>query len=312
MTGVIPTAELAALVRAACRLDVEAFKPGNVSITAQGHGMTAADFLDSAEAISVPITAPGSSVGERVRLAVEATISRTGQNTNLGIVLMLAPLVKALQEQGGDYRTRLERVLDSMTVADTRAVFEAIRIAGPAGLGRSETDDVFESARRPLREVMAVAADRDQIAAQYAGGFELVFEHALPEYERIMGENTDSARAMVGLYLFLLENFLDSHVRRKHGDDVARAVRLQASEARREYLLNSGESREAVLVDLDRRWKSSGINPGTTADLSVATCFLRAALARESQDSKAGRPRAGRSWNSGAGDRVTHMCQRVC
>src|ERR1700722_20411726 len=79
----------------ACLAELEAPKPGNVHRFAPGHRMEVADFVLSAEASAAPIAAMGARVGIRVRAAVNATLEAVGQNTNLGIILLCAPLAAA-------------------------------------------------------------------------------------------------------------------------------------------------------------------------------------------------------------------------
>src|SRR5579863_834651 len=81
----------------ACLAELDAPKPGNVHRFAPGHGMSMVDFVRSAGASAGPITAKGARVGVRVRSAVEATLSAVGQNTNLGIILLCAPLAAAME-----------------------------------------------------------------------------------------------------------------------------------------------------------------------------------------------------------------------
>jgi triphosphoribosyl-dephospho-CoA synthase len=76
----------------ACLLDVLALKPGNVGVHGAGHGMQALDFLRSARAAAPAIAAEKASVGERIHAAIAATRAAAGVNTNLGIVLLAAPL----------------------------------------------------------------------------------------------------------------------------------------------------------------------------------------------------------------------------
>ena len=71
-------------------------------------------------------------------------------------------------------------MLDQTTVADAADVYEAIRLAAPGGLGEAKEQDVHEQPTLPLREVMALAADRDLIARQYANGFADVFDLGVP------------------------------------------------------------------------------------------------------------------------------------
>ncbi|MGE3771807.1 MAG: triphosphoribosyl-dephospho-CoA synthase, partial [Gammaproteobacteria bacterium] len=95
MPALLAPALVAACYRAACRYDVLAAKPGNVSVDSPGHGMQARDFLLSARASAPPLCAGARGVGEAVREAIAATWAAVGCNTNLGIVLLAAPLAQA-------------------------------------------------------------------------------------------------------------------------------------------------------------------------------------------------------------------------
>ncbi len=272
---------------AACRLDVQALKPGNVSMSSPGHGMRAEDFLDSAEASAEQIARPGPALGERIRLAVAATRRLTDCNTNLGIVLLCAPLAQAML----DYPeialpAAVRRVLLAAGIDDTEQVFAAIRLAAPGGLGDSERHDVREPARVPLIRAMAEAAGRDRIARQYATGYRDLFGLAAPRLAAARRAGFGELDAVTELFLFLLSRFPDSHVQRKFGE--ATALRV----LRRALRPVSGAPQpmcSASLQRFDRLLKRVRINPGTTADLTVATLFLerlRVAAARDSGDDR--------------------------
>src|SRR4051812_2096500 len=83
----------------ACALDVQARKAGNVSEASPGHRMHAGLFLQSAAAAAAPLCEPGASVGERIEAAVRATWRVAHCNTNLGIVLLCAPVIVAQQRR---------------------------------------------------------------------------------------------------------------------------------------------------------------------------------------------------------------------
>lgn len=263
-----------------CLDELQAPKPGNVSVYSAGHGMTAGQFLRSAEASAGPLCRPSSRVGARVLEATEASWATAGCNTNLGIVLLCAPLIKAAQHLGtagtqitaGKLQDAVCGVLAGLDLRDTEQVFEAIRLAAPGGLGQAPQHDVHARAQAPLRQVMAEAAGRDRVARQYACDFADVFGLGLPALQ--LAEATFGARKwqVVALYLALLAWVPDTHVQRKFGIEAALSVRDEAR-AVREVLLHKGASPEtlAVLRDFDARLKSGGINPGTTADLTVAT-----------------------------------------
>ena len=65
--------ELQRIFRWACGLDVQARKPGNVSLASAGHGMHAALFSASARASVEPLFRRGARGGERIEAAVTAT-----------------------------------------------------------------------------------------------------------------------------------------------------------------------------------------------------------------------------------------------
>ena len=100
MTGPLTQDQIETAYRAACRLEVRTLKPGNVHIFADGHRMTVEDFDRSTDVSAPHISDPTLPVGTRIRRAVEATFTAVGQNTNLGIVLLCAPLAAAAEKFG--------------------------------------------------------------------------------------------------------------------------------------------------------------------------------------------------------------------
>ncbi|WP_295390570.1 triphosphoribosyl-dephospho-CoA synthase [uncultured Thiodictyon sp.] len=273
---------IAAAYREASALELEALKPGNVHRQSAGHGMTVADFLLSAQVSAGPLTAPGLGLGERVYRAVVATREAVGCNTNLGIILLCAPLLQAALDPAapGGLRTRVAAVLQAADRADTQWLNQAIRLAAPAGLGRSARYDVAESATATPLEVMTLAAHRDLIARQYAECFKDLFERAVPLLERLQTRWQDPAWAAVGLYLDFLRRFPDTHIARKLGVDQALAVSRRAAPLA--AALNQAarpQPHRAALLTFDRELKNAGINPGTMADLTVA-CLLIPRLQR--------------------------------
>ena len=287
---------VAAAVWRACIEELEAPKPGNVSFASAGHGMTADDFVASARCTADVLGTPGLSLGERVLGAIEATRAATGCNTNLGIVLLCAPLAQAALDahRVRPLRAGLARVLEATTVEDTERVFAAIRLAEPAGLGESEHHDVRLPAAAPLLAVMREAEHRDRVARQYARCFEDIFGLGLAVLERSR-ERWPGPQAVVALYLAFLARFKDSHIERKLGTVAAQRVRLQALR-----LVESLEARESSEMDaeglarFDRGLKSRRINPGTSADLTVAT--LLADYLPHGGESRRGPAVAGRVW----------------
>jgi triphosphoribosyl-dephospho-CoA synthase len=266
--------------RRACALDVQARKPGNVSTASAGHGMQAGLFIASAAAATVPLCERGARVGTRIEAAMNATLAVAQCNTNLGILLLCAPLAAACEswspEDGVDHlRRELEQVLRRLDLDDARAAYRAIAAAHPGGLGAAPQQDVAEAPTIGLREAMALAADRDRIAHQYLSAHADVFELGVPSFAaRLQQAPTDPAAAMQQVFLEFLSAFPDSHIVRKHGDAVAHSVMAEATPWR--HRARSGERLDAdpAFAAWDESLKSRAINPGTSADLCVATAMV--------------------------------------
>ena len=265
-----------ALARAfieACVLDVSAIKPGNVGLYRSGHGMSARDFLLSAQVAAGAIADTRLGVGQRIHAAISATHAAVGCNTNLGIVLLCAPLALAAELSGGGLRQRIEQVLQKLDIADCELAYRAIRLAAPAGLGSSERHDVAQAPKVGLRTAMAEAAARDRIAAQYANGFADLWAIGLPALDAARARGWDWRSTTTAIYCAYLCAFADSHVVRKHGAAIAQTL-LTAAPLRCAEFFSRGAAARQGLLDWDAELKSSGVNPGSSADLTVATVFL--------------------------------------
>ena len=267
-------AAIGAALHKACRLDVVAFKPGNVSLCSPGHGMQAQDFLLSAQRAVPALCVTGRSVGERILSAVRATVAAVGCNTNLGIVLLLAPIAAAAA-RGGDFKAALHAVLGELDHEDTAHCYAAIRLANPAGLGRADEGDVHEPPAHDLLSAMQLAATRDSIARQYATVYNDLFACGVPVLVRQRSRWHSLAWATTACYLAFLARWPDSHVARKHGPEVAGALCIKAAEVAKalEACENPRSFAEALLA-FDSELKTRGVNPGTSADLTVASVAI--------------------------------------
>jgi triphosphoribosyl-dephospho-CoA synthase len=253
----------------ACAEELAAPKPGNVHVHAAGHRMTVLDFERSAVVSAPLLCRAGAPLGARIRDAAAATRAAVGQNTNLGILLLCGPLAMAAER-----RETVEAVIVASDLGDAQAVFDAIWIAQPGGLGSADRHDVHHPATVTLREAMAEAAERDSVARQWTNGFGDIFGLGMGEYEAALGRWADGSWASLAVYLTFLAAFPDSHVQRKHGSTVANAVQREARPVRDE--LTACADPALLLPHLlvwDTALKADGINPGTSADLSVATAF---------------------------------------
>jgi len=256
----------------ACIWEATARKPGNVHRLRDFADLTYVDFLASGAAIA-PILdqACGQSVGRTVLDAIRATRQVATTNSNLGIVLLLAPL--AAVPVGCDLRTGVADVLAALDVDDSRDVFEAIRLAQPGGLGKSDAQDVFAAPTLPLRDIMAIAAERDFIARQYANGFRDVFDVGVPAFTAAWSQLHDLEQAIIITHLRLLAVFPDSLIVRKHGLAAAEQTSRHAAQVLDAGWPEADTSRQA-LNDFDFWLQAAKLNPGTTADLVAACLFV--------------------------------------
>ncbi|ODN71363.1 triphosphoribosyl-dephospho-CoA synthase [Methylobrevis pamukkalensis] len=253
----------------ACQAELAAVKPGNVHVHAPGHRMTVADFETSARVAAPHIARRGATVGRRIRDAMTATVAAVGTNTNLGILLLAAPLAAAF-ERGGPLRASLSDVLAGLTVEDAVDAFAAIRLASPGGLGSASRHDVAAPPEVDLRAAMAEAAERDRIARQYVTVFEDVFEIGLPALGAARTRRLADEQATVATYLALAAAFPDTHVQRKFGAAVASRIQEEFAG----FAAGGAASDHEALLAFDTSLKARGINPGTSADLTVATLMV--------------------------------------
>jgi triphosphoribosyl-dephospho-CoA synthase len=269
-------ADVAAAGQLACLLEVSAPKPGNVSPERHFHDTRYEDFLASAVAIGPALSgASQHPLGTTIRTAVEATRRWTKSNTNLGIVLLLAPLAQAALRSGGTLRERLARVLAETTVADAAQVYAAIRHADPGGLGETPAEDVAETPTVTLREAMALAADRDAVAREYVTDFALTFEVGVPAIRAAREEGLAWTEVAVEAYLTVLASIPDTHIARKLGQAEAEAVSRRAREVRAAGGTRSATGLKALAaLDAELRDPRNRRNPGTTADLTCAALFV--------------------------------------
>jgi triphosphoribosyl-dephospho-CoA synthase len=272
-------AQIADAFRNACLDELDAPKPGNVHRFAAGHRMTASDFIRSADAAAVPLARTGARVGERILAAVEATFAAVGVNTNLGIILLCAPLAAAAERQSADLRAAVADVLTTLDVQDADLAFRAIARASPAGLGRVAQHDVSAPATITLKQAMAEAACRDRIARQYVSDFADLFELGEPTLAGMLSQGRDPRWATLAVYLAFLSAFPDSHIVRKHSAAIAEEIRQTASVFAKKFAsLQQPDEMLAELLAWDAALKERGVNPGTSADLTVATLFAHRLL----------------------------------
>jgi triphosphoribosyl-dephospho-CoA synthase len=270
--------EIAWAAQLACLFEVGADKPGNVSRNAGFEDARFEDFVASAVAIGPAFRKAGErTVGETTLAAVTATRRLVATNTNLGMVLLLAPLAKAASTAGGDgLRAELSHVLAALTVEDARLAYEAIRMASPGGLGRVGRHGVEnDTVEVTLLDAMQAARDRDAVAREYVTDFEITFGLGHPTLRRLWNEGWAASDAILATFLRILAEVPDTLIARKLGLGAAQEVSGRAAR-----ILEAGDFRgergraEVTRLGADLRDPGHRLNPGTTADLVAASLFV--------------------------------------
>ena len=262
---------LAGRVRLACEWEVRARKVGNVFPARPFADTTANDFLTSAkvagDAFEAVLRGDTPTVGELVLAAVRATRRVVTSNTNLGMLLLLAPLALAAEPR------YVAKVLFGLTIDDAAKVYEAIRLASPGGLGRADEQDVSATPTVTLREAMLLAANRDAIARQYQIGFLDVLEVGVPSLLAGRDKLGCVEAGIIHCQLELLARYPDTLIARKLGNNASADVLKRAVAVRDAGGLATTNGRESGR-ELDWYLRSNGnrLNPGATADL-VAACI---------------------------------------
>ncbi len=256
--------------------ELEALKPGNVSLYADGHDMTVRDFQKSAE-VSVPLLCKSTSgLGQRVQDSVRATQAAVGCNTNLGMLLLFAPIIMAAETEFKtieELRLSLESTLSSSTQHDADHIFEAISLAKPGGLGRVDSQDVNQKPTCSLLAAMQLAKERDSIALQYTNNFAEIFDFGLASI-KVFEKRWNSVKwSTVSCYLNFMSTMTDSHVERKFGREIAEKIKIKSGAIAKEFNKNPEKS-IGLLQDFDKELKIKNYNPGTSADLTAASLLV--------------------------------------
>lgn len=257
--------------------EINSLKPGNVSPYSEGHDMTVADFVKSAELSSPILCDPSLSVGERILDSVKITISEVGCNTNLGMLLLFAPLIRAAELGVESLHSNLGIVLHELDGKDTACIFAAITHANPGGLGESEKYDVTKklAGSITLQMAMTEARGRDLIAKQYVTDFVDIFSIGFGCIEDFAVRWNSVQWAAVACYMRFMEEFPDSHIRRKYGQEVAEQIKINAAPISSEFRdKDSPEEATEMLMKFDKALKQQGVNPGTSADLTAASLLV--------------------------------------
>ena len=232
-------------------------------------------FLKSAHAVSSVLMDSQLGLAQKIIRSVQVTQQVVSTNTNLGIILLCVPIVQAcIHLPNKTLQQSIQDEIEGLDIDDAQMILDAIRTAAPTGLGTSDAHDVFEPARVSVHEIMSYAKDKDLIARQYACGYTDIFGNGIDTIDKLSESGMNETEVVTAIFLHFLSEYPDSHIVRQHGSLVATEIQREATILFQEFQVSMMEN--AMLDQLllfDAEWKSREINPGTSADMTVATLF---------------------------------------
>ena len=266
-------------IKFVCDTEIKSLKPGNVHKYSKGHGMNIKDFLKSSLIISKCLTKNNLDLGKKILVSVNEIQNKIKKNTNLGIILMLSPIATIVQKEGviskEELLKKIKSLIKKQNIKNSIPIFKAISLTSPGGLGFSKKYDVNEPSNTNLYKAMEFAKEKDLIARQYCNGFKDIYKIGIPAYKIFYNKWGKVDWALTGVYLTFLKKFNDSHIVRNKGNKIATSIKKEAKKYY--FFLKNNKSLTKIkkkLLVFDKKLKSNGINPGTTADLTVATLLL--------------------------------------
>lgn len=259
-----------------CKKDIELIKPGNVNLLSPHKDTKAQDYLDSATLSSKELFNQNHSLGKRILESVKVTRSQVNVNTNLGIILLCAPVIQSYIDFNAlDLRDCIKKTLSATSVKDTHDLCAAINISSPGGLGDSDMYDTVSYPNASIKQIMDYSREYDRISYQYSHNFTDIFDFIIPKLEFLNQRYKSLDISLSLLFIEILAKIPDSHISRKFGDKIAKKTSNNAYDLLKildrehdpDYLAKA-------LNNLDYEYKKKGINPGTTADLLVASLMI--------------------------------------
>ena len=284
-------------------LEVSSYpKPGNIHRTADFKKTRYEHFLASAVAVAPHFKLAAErgmmlstgkagldqiNIGEIIKDAVENVDEwQHGENTILGTIILLTPIAVAagmtLAENSfsiNKLREKIRIIVESTTPADAVAVYDAIEIAKPGGLGKAPKLDVTDSASKQkileeevsLFDVFKIASKYDSITYEWINNYPITFDLGYPYLIQQLEKTKDVNTATVHTFLKILAEIPDTLIARKAGLAKAKEVSAQAKQVLEMGGLTTQLGKDGLWkLDEKLRDATHQLNPGTTADIIAA------------------------------------------
>jgi triphosphoribosyl-dephospho-CoA synthase len=200
-------------------------------------------------------------IGEIIKHAVRDTNCHEGGNTHFGAFILLIPII-----YGNGIPGALSAI-EKTDVSDAVAFYKAFAMTS---VKMNATDDldvrdphtltIIRDREITLLEVMRHSAANDMVAREWITGFPLSRRGA-----DLLKQFGPGRQAIVNTFLTLLASETDTFIIKKHGTAVAHEIMLTARE-----VLDGKRS----LADFDADCIQRDINPGSIADILIASLFI--------------------------------------
>lgn len=272
-------------------------KPGNVHRTRNFSDMVFEDFLLSGIAIGKTMEKAAErgfkyrhrsenwhkiGLGELILEAVTETDHWVANNTNLGIVMLLAPISVAagMFDDVNSFREIIDQIMRSTTPEDAVNLYRAINIAAAGGMGQQDDLDVSaESSLQKLRDenvnmfsVLEMSSSWDKLSYELTHKMPVTFEIGYPTFKKLKSEY-ETNQATVQTFLTILSQVPDTLISRKFGEHKAEEVSSSAKSILEEGGILTKKGICSV-EKFDQELIVDGLNPGTTADFTAASIMI--------------------------------------
>ena len=275
-------------IRWACILEATAPKAGNVFPGRSFKDLSHSDFMVAADITANCFNKNELRISQRMLNSVTQVRERLATNVNLGIVLLLGPLVAADEatheartttntsppsgcniQQLPEWIDPVSKSLNQFDEVDGQNIFNAIQLATAGGLGSTEQMDINHSHDTiDILEAMSLAKSHDQIAQQYCVGFRDLILEITPILFNSIAASRDILLGISRAQIELLRRSPDTLIARKNGQQVACDVQKLARS------VNPRDVAQVGAFDQYLRSQGNQLNPGTTADLLAASLYL--------------------------------------
>lgn len=246
-------------------LEVSAFpKPGNVDRCHDFPDTRLEHFLASAILARPALEAAEKGergIGSLIREAVELTGGHSGGNTHFGAFILLMPLVAGGGIEGA------KSLVQQTTVDDALEFYQAFGKTRVRVIPGHELDVNDPASLQEIREkgmtlydLMLYSAPRDMVAREWVSGFQMSRRGADLLHAAGCGR-----QGIVQAYLSLLALEPDTFIIKKHGAEVAGMTMRRARQ-----VLEGVRDLQAF----DQECIKMGINPGSTADIIIASLYI--------------------------------------